>query len=193
MGFKDGTDNITSDDAAAIKANVWVGAGDDPEWMTGGSYVVVRRIRMLLESWDRTAIREQERVIGRTKVVGAPHGSTTEHATPRLGAKGPDGKPFIDAAAHIRLAAPRENNNKRILRRGYSFSDGIDQRTAELDAGLFFIAYQRDPRTQFIPLQDQLSRTDALNEYIKHVGSGMYAVLPGVRAGGYLGETLFGS
>ncbi len=193
MGFKDGTNNITVDDSAALKDDVWVASADDPGWMTGGSYVVVRRIRMLLESWDRTALAEQERVIGRNKVDGAPHGSGTEHATPRLGAKGPDDKLLIDTDAHIRLAAPSKNNNIRILRRGYSFSDGIDQRTAELDAGLFFIAYQRDPRNQFLPLQAQLARSDALNEYIKHVGSGMYAVLPGIRSGGYLGETLFES
>jgi len=180
MGFKDGTNNITSEDAVAMRDDVWVGSGDEPDWMEGGSYVVVRRIRMLLESWDRTALREQERVIGRTKVVGAPLGSGSEHATPRLGAKGPDGKLVIDTDAHIRLAAPGENDKTRILRRGYSFSDGIDQRTAELDAGLFFIAYQRDPRTQFLPLQERLARKDALNEYISHVGSGMYAVLPGI-------------
>jgi deferrochelatase/peroxidase EfeB len=193
MGFKDGTNNIKSDDAKAMADFVWAGARDDPAWMHGGTYVVVRRIRMLLEAWDRTAIGEQERVIGRSKVIGAPNGSTREHATPNLEGTDPDGKLRIDTDAHIRLAAPSHNRGIRILRRGYSFSDGIDQRTAELDAGLFFIAYQRDPRSQFVPLQEQLSAGDALNEYIKHVGSGIFAVLPGVRPGEALGDPLFES
>ena len=74
---------------------------------------------------------------------------------------------MIPVDAHIRLAAPSENDGVRLLRRGYSFTDGIDPVTNQLDAGLFFIAYQRDPRTGFIPVQQNLA-TDALNEYIRH-------------------------
>jgi deferrochelatase/peroxidase EfeB len=92
--------------------------------------------------------------------------------------------------AHIRLAAPAQNDGIRLLRRGYSFTDGIDPVTNQLDAGLFFIAYQRDPRRGFIRVQEAL-RTDALNEYIRHSGTAMFAVPPGVDERGYIGETLF--
>ena len=78
-----------------------------------------------------------------------------------------------------------------LLRRGYSFTDGIDPVTGQLDAGLFFICFQRDPRTQFVPLQRRLASSDALNEYIKHVGSGIFAVPPGAHPGGYVGQDLF--
>jgi len=101
-----------------------------------------------------------------------------------------DGAPLVPVDAHIRLAAPSENDGIRLLRRGYSFTDGIDSVTNQLDAGLFFIAYQRDPRTGFIPVQQAL-RIDALNEYIRHNGTAMFACPPGVTAGGYVGQTLF--
>ncbi len=184
MGFKDGTNNIKADDDAALRDHVWVGAADAPAWMRDGSYVVVRRIRMLLESWDRTSLREQQDTIGRTKVEGAPLGARHEHDPPDLTRLAED--------THIRLAAPGENNGLRILRRGYSFADGVDPVTAQLDAGLFFIAYQRDPRRQFVPLQQRLADNDALNEYIKHIASASFAVPPGVEVGGYVGETLLG-
>jgi deferrochelatase/peroxidase EfeB len=96
----------------------------------------------------------------------------------------------IPADAHIRLAAPEENDGTRLLRRGYSFTDGIDRVANQLDAGLSFVAYQRDPRTGFIRVQERL-RTDALNEYIRHNSSAMFACPPGVDPGGYVGETLF--
>jgi deferrochelatase/peroxidase EfeB len=144
----------------------------------------VRRIRMLLEAWDRTSLREQQDTIGRTKLEGAPLGSRREHDVPDLSR--------LSGDAHIRLAAPAENKGIRILRRGYSFADGVDPVTAQLDAGLFFIAYQRDPRRQFVPLQQRLGNEDALNEYIKHIASAAFAVPPGFQAGGYVGQSLFG-
>ena len=98
---------------------------------------------------------------------------------------------MIPVDAHIRLAAPDQNDGIRLLRRGFSFTDGIDPVTNQLDAGLFFIAYQRDPRRGFIPVQQQLA-TDALNEYIRHTSSALFAVPPGVQSGGFVGETLFG-
>src|SRR5262249_28980958 len=171
MGMKDGTNNLKAEDGAVMRDHVWVGDHDDPAWMRGGSYVVTRRIRMLLEVWDRSAISDQENTIGRYKVSGAPLGGSREHDPPKLGALDSKGFLLIPDDAHIRVAAPSENKGIRILRRGYSFSDGVDPATGELDAGLFFIAYQRDPRKQFIPLQQKLSARDALNEYIKHVGS----------------------
>ena len=184
MGFKDGTNNIKSQDTAALDADVWVGSNDNPAWMRGGSYAVVRRIRMTLEAWDRTSIQEQQNTIGRTKLEGAPLTGHNEHDVPVL--------EKLPGGAHIRAAAPAENNGVRILRRGYSFADGIDEQTGEFDAGLFFIAYQRDPRKQFVPLQQRLAGTDALNEYIQHVGSAVFAIPPGVQPGGFVGETLLG-
>jgi deferrochelatase/peroxidase EfeB len=189
MGFKDGTNNLVAEDTTAIDKHVWVNATDDPAWMRGGSYLVTRRIRMLLEVWDRSTLADQEQTIGRVKGNGAPLGGVKEHDLVNLTAKR-DGKPVIPVDAHIRLAAPAENDGIRLLRRGYSFTDGIDPVTNQLDAGLFFVAYQRDPRTGFIPVQEKL-RTDALNEYIRHTGSAMFAVPPGVDESGFIGETLF--
>jgi deferrochelatase/peroxidase EfeB len=191
QGFKDGTNNLKAEDAALMREHVWVEDRDQPAWMRGGTYVVTRRIRMLLETWDRSSLADQQDTIGREKVSGAPLGGRSEHDVPALGERDASGAPVIPADAHIRLAAPSANNGIRILRRGYSFSDGVDTATGELDAGLFFIAYQRDPRRQFVPLQRRLGHEDALNEYIKHVGSGIFAVLPGVPPGGYLGQGLF--
>jgi deferrochelatase/peroxidase EfeB len=184
MGFKDGTNNIKAEETQVLTDEVWVGTPDRPAWLHGGSFVVVRRIRMLLEAWDRTSLQEQQDTIGRTKLEGAPLGGTKEHDVPDLA--------HLPDDAHIRLAAPAENKGIRILRRGFSFADGVDPATGQLDAGLFFIAYQRDPRRQFVPLQKNLADNDALNEYIKHVGSAVFAVPPGVQSGGYVGQTLFG-
>ncbi|MEV4438438.1 iron uptake transporter deferrochelatase/peroxidase subunit [Streptomyces sp. NPDC049577] len=172
MGFKDGTRNIAGTDTAALDKHVWVGGKEGPAWMTGGSYLVARRIRMQIETWDRTSLSEQQDVFGRDKAEGAPVGKQREHDEPVLKAMKPD--------AHVRLAHPDSNNGIRILRRGYSFTDGTDG-LGRLDAGLFFIAYQRDVRDGFVPLQTKLARNDALNEYIQHVGSAVFAVPPGVR------------
>jgi len=184
MGFKDGTNNIVAEDQAAFDQHVWVGAGDtDQPWMVGGSYLVARRIRMLVESWDRTSLGEQQNVIGRFKSSGAPLSGTAEHDAVDLTAVGADGRPTIPATAHIRLAGPAENNGVRILRRGYSYTDGIDPVTGELDAGLFFICFQKDPAAQFVALQQRLGTTDALDEYIKHTGSAVFACPPGTQPG----------
>jgi deferrochelatase/peroxidase EfeB len=189
MGFKDGTNNIVVEDTGALDDHVWVGAKDDPAWMRGGSYLVTRRIRMMLEIWDRSTLADQELTIGRHKQEGAPLGAMKEHDTVNLTAK-KNGELAIPTDAHIRLAAPSENKGIRLLRRGFSFTDGIDPVTNQLDAGLFFIAYQRDPRTGFIPVQEHLA-TDALNEYIRHDSTGTFACPPGVGATGFVGETLF--
>ena len=171
---------------------MWVGADTDQPWMLGGSYLVARRIRMLVESWDRDHLQDQENVIGRHKVGGAPLGGSHEHDTPDLDATQPNGEPVIPMDAHIRLAAPANHGGKRLLRRGYSFTDGIDPVTGQLDAGLFFLAYQRDPRTQFVPIQAALSRSDALNEYIRQTSSAIFAMPPGVAAGQSWGDALLG-
>ncbi|MEU6600922.1 iron uptake transporter deferrochelatase/peroxidase subunit [Streptomyces flaveolus] len=183
MGFKDGTRNIAGTETDRLKKFVWVGEEDGPDWMTGGSYLVARRIRMNIETWDRTSLQEQEDVFGRDKREGAPVGKAKEHDEPFLKAMKPD--------AHVRLAHPDSNNGITILRRGYSFTDGTDG-LGRLDAGLFFLAYQRDVRKGFIPLQRSLAAHDALNEYIQHVGSAVFAIPPGVRdSGDWWGRTLF--
>jgi len=181
MGFKDGTNNIKREDAAALDKHVWVGADGDQAWMRGGTYVVTRRIRMLLESWDRDYLRDQENVFGRTKVSGAPLGAAAEFDDVPLNARTAGGELVIPEDAHIRLAAPASNGGVTLLRRGYSYTDGVNQETGQLDAGLFFIAFQRDPRTGFIPVQRRLAASDALNEYISHTSSAVFAVPPGLR------------
>lgn len=191
QGFKDGTNNLKAEDGALMAQHVWVGDRDDPDWMRGGSYLVARRIRMLIEVWDRSSLADQEATIGRAEVTGAPLGSHAEFDAPDLAAIDASGLPVIPENAHIRLASPDSNAGAMVLRRGFSFTDGIDPRTGQLDAGLFFLAYQRDPRTQFIPLQQRLSEGDALNEYIQHTGSAVFAVPPGVESGGWIGQSLF--
>ncbi|WP_329520021.1 iron uptake transporter deferrochelatase/peroxidase subunit [Spirillospora sp. NBC_01491] len=181
FGFKDGTENIAGTEAGPLGAHVWAAGGDGSDWMAGGSYLVARRIRMHIETWDRTSLREQQDVFGRDKGEGAPAGGAKERDKVVLARLKPD--------AHVRLAHPDSNGGARILRRGYSFTDGSDG-LGRLEAGLFFIAFQRDPRTGFIKIQQSLA-TDALNEYIQHVGSGVYACPPGVRQGGHWGDTLF--
>ena len=193
FGFKDGTANLKSDETGLLDENVWVADGDGPAWLTGGSYLVARRIRMRIESWDRTTLLEQERVIGRQKGSGAPMGLQQEFEELDFDIADDKGNPLIDMAAHVRLASPQHNNGVQILRRGYNFTDGSDG-FGHLDAGLFFIAFVRSPDKQFIPMQRELSRKDALNEYITHTGSAIFACPPGIREGdssAYWGSTLF--
>jgi deferrochelatase/peroxidase EfeB len=191
MGFKDGTNNITAQQGGDVNRFVWVG-NDGPAWMRGGSYLVSRRIRMLIEPWDRTALSEQESIFGRDKYEGAALGQSKEKDRVDLKISDADGKPLIPATAHIRLAAPSTNKNERILRRGYSFTDGFDQVRGQLDAGLFFICFQRDPRKQFVPIQTRLAAKDGLNEYIQHKSSAVFAVAPGARRrGDWVGSGLF--
>ncbi|MFG2722095.1 iron uptake transporter deferrochelatase/peroxidase subunit [Streptomyces sp. NPDC048416] len=184
MGFKDGTRNVSGTDTKALDDHVWAGAKDGSDWMAGGSYLVARRIRMHIETWDRSSLQEQEDVFGRDKGEGAPVGKAKERDEPFLKAMKP--------TAHVRLAHPDSNDGARILRRGYSFTDGTDG-LGRLDAGLFFLAYQRDVRKGFLPIQRALARHDALNEYIQHVGSAIFAIPPGVRdKGDWWGRGLFG-
>ncbi len=190
MGFKDGTRNLRVEDAAAMDRFVWVGAEEPQAWFRGGTYVVARRIRMLIESWDRDALGDQENVIGRTKEEGAPLTGQAEFDTPDFTAMRQDGTPVIPADAHIRLAAPEDNGGVHLLRRGYAYTDGIDPRTGLLDAGLFFISFQQDPET-FVSIQRKLGLKDGLMEYLQHTGGGIWAVLPGVRPGQNLGDGLF--
>ncbi len=191
QGFKDGTNNLHGDDAQQMREFVWIGPQEPQRWFRDGTYMVTRRIRMFIEAWDRDELSDQERVIGRFKASGAPLTGHHEHDTVDLRARSADGELVIPASAHIRLAAPSSNGGQRILRRGYSFTDGIDPITGELDAGLFFICFQRDPHRQFAAIQRRLGASDGLDEYIQHRSSALFAIPAGVRPGGFIAQELF--
>jgi deferrochelatase/peroxidase EfeB len=190
MGFKDGTDNIRAEDTDAMLRFVWVPRGDGPSWMEGGSYLIVRRIQMLFDVWDATSLEGQERVFGRQKLSGAALGGQNEYDPVDLAAK-TNGSPTIPADAHIRLASPDYNGGQRILRRGYSYSEPPEPGSGQIDAGLLFICFQRDPQRQFIPLQRRLADSDALNHHTLHTASAIFACPPGTKPGGFIGEGLF--
>ena len=192
LGFKDGTANLKSEEPKEVEKFVWVAEDDDPNaaWLAGGSYLVARRINMRIEPWDRTSLREQELLVGRNRQEGAPLSGGTEFTEPDFELEGRDG-PLIAIDAHVRLAHPKQNNGAKMLRRGYNFTDGATT-LGRLDAGLFFIAFVRNPDEQYIPMQTQLSGKDALMEYLQHTGSGLFAVPPGVQSkDGYIGDGLF--
>jgi len=191
LGFKDGTDNLQSDDRSQFDRFVWVGPDTDQTWMAGGTYLVARRIRIGIEAWDRSPVPQQEATIGRYKLNGAPLGSSQEHDPVDLAAVGPGGTPAIPIGAHIRQASPHMNGGERLLRRGYSFSNGIDPQTGEFDVGLFFICFQRDPRTQFAAIQRRLAGSDQLSQFVTHTSSALFACPPGMGAGEDWGTALF--
>ena len=189
LGFKDGTRNIKAEQTDLMNGYVWVGQETDQPWMRGGSYLIARKIRMFVENWDR------DYLAGPGK-HDRPRQSIRRPAIRRNGIHPPDfastaasGQPAIPANAHIRLASFEHNGGTRILRRGYSFTDGIDPQAGTLLGGLFFIAFMKDP-AQFIKLQTALA-ADALNEYIHHTGSGVFACPPGLKPGQYWGDTVF--
>jgi deferrochelatase/peroxidase EfeB len=190
MGFKDGTANIRAEDESAMEDFVWAQPGDGPEWMSGGSYLIARRIQFLFDVWDATSLEGQERVIGRKKLSGAPLGGQDEYDPIELDARRA-GQPVIPADAHVRLASPDYNNGQRILRRGYSYSEPTEPDSGQIDAGLFFICFQRDPERQFIPIQRRLAASDALNHHTLHTASAIFACPPGCKPGGFVGEGLF--
>lgn len=191
MGFKDGTRNIDAADSNAMATHVWVDPADDQAWLAGGTYLVARRAAIRIETWDRQTLADQEAFVGRSKRAGAPLSGRAEFDEPDLAARDAAGALLIPADAHIRVVSPEANGGVRMLRRGYNISDGADS-IGRLDAGLFFLAFVRDPETQFIPVQQAMVRHDALMEYLRFTRSGLFAVLPGARPGGYVGEELVG-
>ena len=199
MGFKDGTMNVAVDNPPSLETFVWADPADAP-WMKGGTYMVVRPIRMALEHWDRMKLGFQEQTVGRHKVSGAPIGAADEFAPLLLDVNDVDGNPVIAENAHVRLAAPQTNDGAQILRRPYSYDNGVNfvaerwppwRQGMEFDAGLLFICYQRDPRTGFIKIFDKMAKFDMLNQFVTHVGGGVFAVPGGVAQGRYLGQGLF--
>jgi len=200
MGFKDGTINSNAHPPADLDAPLWAGS-DGPAWMGGGSYLVYRRIRITLEHWDRLPVAAQEQVIGRQKVSGAPLGASGEFDALDLAARDGAGQLHIPETAHVRLAAPETNDGAVLIRRAFSYNNGTTQFTErwppwrqalEYDAGLLFLGYQRDPRTAFVPINSRLAINDALNQFITHTASAVFALPPGAPAAGHwVGETLF--
>ena len=174
FGFKDGTANVTTE--KDFDKVVWA---DSQDWMKNGSYMAVRRIIMHLETWDRTNLQEQENTFGRYKESGAPFGKKNEVDEVDLS--------LLPVDSHVRLA---KEVDLPILRRSYSYSDGIDPKTGQFDAGLLFIAFQKDP-DRFVKIQTNLGADDKMNEYVTHIGSGLFACFGGVKEGGYIGQDLF--
>jgi deferrochelatase/peroxidase EfeB len=201
MGFKDGTMNSNVHPPADLQATVWAGP-EGPAWMQGGSYLVYRRIRITLEHWDRLPPALQEQVIGRQKLNGAPLGQAGEFSPLDLGRRDAAGSPVIPADAHVRLAAPQTNNGAVIVRRAFSYNNGTTpfterwppwRQALEYDAGLLFLAYQKDPRTGFLPIFTRLAEADALNQFTTHTASAVFAVPPGAAGpGDWIGRTLLG-
>ena len=191
FGFKDGTNNIKAEDPAdQLNEHLWVQPGDDAaaSWMAGGTYYVARRIRMLAEVWDRLRLIEQEQTMGRDKRYGAPLSianptkSSEEFTTVDYAAKDDKGETLVPADAHIAVVSPEQNQGRRMLRRGYNYTDGSDS-LGLLQTGLFFIAFVRDPRTNFYPILDRMTKSDALQEYLKHEASALFAIPPGIKKG----------
>ncbi|SCK14082.1 iron uptake transporter deferrochelatase/peroxidase subunit [Streptomyces sp. WMMB 322] len=188
MGQVDGTNNPERSEPD-FDRRIFVPSSGSPAWMADGSYAVVRRIRMLLDDWDKKSRKEQEKVIGRRKSDGAPLSGGTEKTEPDLDARSADGTPVIAADAHARVAAPETNGGAAMLRRPFSYHDGFRDDGAP-DAGLLFIAWQADPQRGFVPVQRKLDRGDALSRFIRHEASGLFAVPGGPAKGEYVGERL---
>ena len=199
MGFKDGTINVPTKDPAAMHQFVWAGT-EGPAWMQDGSYMVIRPIRIALEHWDKMKLGFQEQTIGRHKLSGAPIGKQHEFDKLDLDATDKDGNPLIAENSHARLAAPESNGGAQILRRAFNYDNGVTQiaerwppwhQAVTFDAGLLFQCYQRDPRTGFTKMFENMAKFDMLNQFTTHVGSGLFACPPGAKPGEFIGQKLF--
>ncbi len=193
FAFRDGTSNPDVTDPAKMNRLIWVGRGNgEPGWATGGTYLIVRTIRMHVEFWDRVGMLEQEQMIGRYRVSGAPLGGTDEFQDPDYG-EDPQGN-RIPLNAHIRMANPRTaaTADERILRRGYNYHRGVDA-AGNLDQGLLFVAFNQDPERQFATIQRRLD-TEPMIDYITPIGGGYFFAPPGARGGSdWVGSGLAGA
>lgn len=188
MGQVDGTRNPKPDEAD-FDRRVFVPAAGEPSWMANGSYAVVRRIRMLLDDWEKLTVTAQEDVIGRRKSDGAPLTGGGEKTAMDLEKTDPQGKPVVPMNAHARISRPDQNGGAAMLRRPFSYHDGFDADGVP-DAGLLFICWQADPLRGFVPVQRKLDRGDALSPFVRHEASGLFAVPGGAAEGEYVGQRL---
>jgi dye decolorizing peroxidase len=188
MGQVDGTRNPKPSEDDFDK-RIFVPASGEPAWMANGSYAVVRRIRMLLDDWEKLSTHDQEHVIGRRKADGAPLTGGGETSAMDLEKTDSEGNLVVPLNAHARITRPDQNGGAAMLRRPFSFHDGIDE-DGTPDAGLLFIAWQADPLRGFVPVQRKLDRGDALSRYIRHEASGLFAVPGGAAEGEYVGQRL---
>ncbi|MBT2413445.1 deferrochelatase/peroxidase EfeB [Streptomyces sp. ISL-12] len=190
MGQVDGTRNPKPSEAD-FDQRIWVpeSGSDDPAWMANGSYVVVRRIRMLLDDWEELSVKEQENVIGRRKSDGAPLSGGGETTEMDLEKTDEAGNLVVPINAHARITRPDQNGGAAMLRRPFSYHDGFDTDGVP-DAGLLFICWQADPLRGFVPVQRKLDRGDALSTFIRHEASGLFAVPGGAAEGEYVGQRL---
>ncbi|MFD3586739.1 iron uptake transporter deferrochelatase/peroxidase subunit [Streptomyces sp. NPDC058683] len=190
MGQLDGTRNPKPADSD-FDQRIFVPASgsNGPAWMANGSYAVVRRIRMLLDDWEKLSLAAQEDVIGRRKSTGAPLSGGTETTAMDLEKTRSDGDYVVPINAHARITRPDQNGGAAILRRPFSYHDGIDA-DGTPDAGLLFVCWQADPLRGFVPVQRKLDRGDALSQYIRHEASGLFAVPGGTADGEYVGQRL---
>ncbi|WP_448969527.1 iron uptake transporter deferrochelatase/peroxidase subunit [Macrococcus capreoli] len=185
FSFKDGTGNPKAHEQDALDQYIFANSG----WEKNGSYLVVRKIQMHLETWDRTALEDQEATFGRHRDSGAPLGKKNEFDTVNIEEKDKEGNYVIPEDSHVHLAKKAKT---KMLRRSFSYTNGVNEQTGAFDAGLIFVSYQKSPE-QFTRIQNMLGRIDRMNEYITHRGSGVFLVFPGIKEGGYIGETLFNS
>ncbi|MFJ6832736.1 iron uptake transporter deferrochelatase/peroxidase subunit [Streptomyces sp. NPDC091209] len=188
MGQIDGTRNPKPSEPD-FDGRIFVPASGDPGWMANGSYAVVRRIRMLLDDWEKLSGKAQEDVIGRKKSTGAPLSGGTETTAMDLDKTDADGNPVVPVNAHARITRPDQNGGAAMLRRPFSFHDGIGA-DGTPDAGLLFVCWQADPVRGFVPVQRKLDRGDALSTFIRHEASGLFAVPGGAAEGEYVGQRL---
>jgi dye decolorizing peroxidase len=187
MGQVDGTANPRPG-TPEFDQIVWT--AEAPDWMRGGTGMVLRRIRMELDTWDAMERDDKEQVIGRTLDTGAPLTGTEEFDEPDFEAVGPDGFTVIPDFAHIRMAHS-DSPSMQFLRRPFSFDNGVlaDGRP---DVGLLFVVYAADIATQFVPIQQRLAENDLFNTWTTPIGSAVFAIPPGCTPDGYLGDTLLG-
>lgn len=192
FGFKDGTSNIKAEDEQSeLNEHLWIQAGDDGgDWFSGGTYLCIRKIKQMMEVWDELVLSEQETIIGRDKLEGAPLSGGTEFSDPDFDKKDEDGEPLIAIDSHLAIVHPDHNNGRRMLRRGYNYMEGNDQ-LGRLEGGLFFIAFVRDPKTNFIPILRRMS-DDQMTEYLQHIATAVFIIPPGMKeTDDYIGQALF--
>ena len=190
MGQMDGTRNPKpSEPDFDRRIFVPASGSENPAWMANGSYAVVRRIRMLLDDWEKLTVAAQEQVIGRRKADGAALSGGAETTAMDLEKTDAKGDLVVPINAHARISRPDQNGGAAMLRRPFSFHDGIDA-DGTPDAGLLFICWQADPLRGFVTVQRKLDRGDALSKYIRHESSGLFAVPGGAEKDGYVGQAL---